>query len=76
MRAYTNNDVERWHHKLNTRTMKKKQPSFYLLIILYSEAGNILNQVKPVNKGKLKQQQRKQAKQVQGSLMQLWDAYK
>ncbi|OWF42706.1 hypothetical protein KP79_PYT24969 [Mizuhopecten yessoensis] len=58
----TNNDVEGWHHRLNTRVNVRGPVPFYLLIQqLFREAEAIPMQLKMVTEGKLKRHQRKRS---------------
>ncbi|XP_021350006.1 uncharacterized protein LOC110448202 [Mizuhopecten yessoensis] len=61
----TNNDVEGWHHRLNTRVNVRGPVPFYLL---FREAEAIPMQLKVVTEGKLKRHQRKRSRQVETRL--------
>ena len=63
-----NNDLEGWHHRLNYKA-KRCQLQFYLLIeLLHREGSLVTMQTKLVSTGKLRRQQCKKYKRIQGSL--------
>ena len=64
-----NNGVEGWHNILNRRTKKGNLPFYRLLFLLYSDAYEILTQVKLVKERKLRRHQEKYSKRVQGRLV-------
>ena len=71
----TNNDVEGWHNRVNTHAGKSNLQFYLLLQLMYVEASKIPLQLKLISEGKLRRRQRKQTKQVQGTIFQLWADY-
>ncbi|XP_069103445.1 uncharacterized protein [Argopecten irradians] len=72
----TNNDVEGWHNRLNSRCTTRGQVPFYLLIQeLFKEASAIPLQVRLVSEGKLKRYQRRRTTDGQIKVFRLWKSY-
>ncbi|XP_062571222.1 uncharacterized protein LOC134233255 [Saccostrea cucullata] len=57
MAVRTNNDVEGWHHHINTRAQKSSLPFYVLVILLFKETASIPNQLKMISEGKLQRYQ-------------------
>ena len=71
----TNNDVEGWHGRLN-RHAGCGQIQFYLLVdLLHEEATYAMVQAKMVRNGNLQRYQRKEYKELNRKLMQLWSDF-
>ena len=70
----TNNDVEGWHNRVNTKA-GQKPPFFQLLQILHREARLVPLQVRLLNEGRIVRQQRRVTQRHQGRLHRLWDSY-
>ena len=71
----TNNDIEGYHNDLNTQAVIGNL-SFYLLCrLLHRESSLLPLQVKLVCEGKLKRNQRKRSRYIQGRIFCLWDQY-
>ena len=71
----TNNDVEAWHHSLNTRLLHN-HPNMYILIsTLHKEAATIPLQRKLIAEKKLYRQQKKSTTIRQKTLQELWTKY-
>ncbi|KAJ8305953.1 hypothetical protein KUTeg_016498, partial [Tegillarca granosa] len=76
MSVRTNNDVERWHRRINDRAHGSANVPFYLLIqLLHREAKCLPTQVKLICEGKLKRVQRKSTLKLFKKLHSLWNAY-
>ncbi|KAG1654742.1 hypothetical protein GQR58_024829 [Nymphon striatum] len=56
----TNNDVERWHNRINRRAKNSNLPFYLLVIVLYTEVSSISTQLKLIKEGKFRRHQRKQ----------------
>jgi hypothetical protein len=72
----TNNDVEGWHNRLNSRVNLRGPVPFYLCVCeLFQEANAIPMQLRMISENKLRRIQRKQTTKTQGKLFALWDDY-
>ncbi|XP_078326514.1 uncharacterized protein LOC144622949 isoform X1 [Crassostrea virginica] len=72
----TNNDLEGWHNRINSRMNSRGPVPFYLLLQeLYKEATAIPMQARLLTEGKLERLHRKQATRLNGKLFQLWEHY-
>ena len=72
----TNNDLEGWHNRINSRMNSRGPVPFYLLLQeLYKEATAIPMQARLLTEGKLERLHRKQATRLNGKLFQLWGHY-
>ncbi|XP_033727627.1 uncharacterized protein LOC117316958 [Pecten maximus] len=72
----TNNDVEGWHNRLNSRVNIRGPVPFYLLLQeLFREATAIPLQSKMVCENKLARYQRKKTRDIQREVFRLWGQY-
>ncbi|XP_078330619.1 uncharacterized protein LOC144624615 [Crassostrea virginica] len=72
----TNNDLEGWHNRINSRINSRGPVPFYLLLQeLYKEATAIPMQARLLTEGTLERLHRKQATRLNGKLFQLWEHY-
>ncbi|XP_055959012.1 uncharacterized protein LOC126830017 isoform X1 [Patella vulgata] len=72
----TNNDVEGWHNRLNSRVNARGPVPFYLLICaLFSEATKIPLDLTMMSEGSLRRHQRRRYRHVEGQLFNIWDSY-
>ena len=70
----TNNDLEGWHNRLNSRG--KAQMNLYLLVaLLHNEAQLIPIQVRLVSERKLKKFQKKKYSKLQKKIFTYWEEY-
>lgn len=74
MSVRTNNDVEGWHRRLNSRGQAGVH-LYKLIEMLHTEASLVPVHVKLVQENKLKRYQKKHFKNMQGHLFSLWDKY-
>lgn len=71
----TNNDVEGWHNRLNRKAAQRGNlPMFALIGLLHKEATLINYQLEMVSEKKLRRYQRKQTKDKENNLSELWKA--
>jgi len=71
----TNNDVEGWHRRINTRA-GRADLSFYVLVpLLRSEAETVDLQIRLVSENLLTRIHRKQNVNTHGRLFEAWDKY-
>lgn len=70
----TNNDVEGWHRRLNSRG-RPNMPFYSLVNLLSNEADLVPVQVKLVSAKKLKRYQRTAYAKTQGRIYDAWDKY-
>ena len=71
----TNNDVEGWHLRINSRA-RRGQLQFYVLIVLLHKESQIVSlQLNLISQNKLKRYQRKTYRNIQAKIMSLWDQY-
>ena len=72
----TNNDVEGWHHRINTKARKHGRYSFYQLCGLLAEEARLVTvQTRLIGQHKLRRRQRTVYRRVQGRIFELWDRY-
>ena len=71
----TNNDVEGWHRRLNTKASRPGVPMYQLIPLLHREAQLVNLQMGLVKEGKMCRNQRRATQQVQGRIFKLWDRY-
>ena len=71
----TNNDVEGWHRRINSRAGRASLHFYRLIDFLHQEAQLVPIQVSLVSEGKLTRRQRKSTTTTQGKLFKLWEAY-
>ena len=65
----TNNDIEAWHHGLNSRANNRVHLPFYLLVeLLHQEARLVSIQIRLVSDGKLSRIQRKKYRLLQSKI--------
>lgn len=72
----TNNDVEGWHRRVNARAGRSCLHFYALLRLLHQEAKLVPMRVSLVSEGKLRRQQKKSTRQIQGKLFALWLEYR
>lgn len=73
----TNNDLEGWHRGLNSRASGKSGLPFYLLVkFLYREARLTSLQMRLVSERKLKRIQRRQFRNLQTKIFNLWEEFR
>lgn len=71
----TNNDVEGWHRRLNTRA--GISPPFYNLVkLLHLEAGSVDNQIRLVSEQRLQRNQKAAFRTMQGRVFAAWEQYR
>ena len=71
MPVRTNNDVEGWHRRFNSRA-GRGQLQFYVLVpLLHREASLVTLQLQLVSEKKLKWRQRKNTRTMQGRIFSL-----
>ena len=71
----TNNSIEGWHNRLNTKAHHAQLLFYILFPKLLKEAKLLPIQCKMVSEEKLQRAQRKHTRQLQCQLFQLWDKY-
>lgn len=72
----TNNDLEGWHNRINSRVNRTGKIPFYLLLVeLYSEAKNIPLIARLLSEGKMERINRKKYNKLNGKLFQAWEDY-
>lgn len=72
----TNNDIEGWHHRINRRASGKSHIPFYSLVgLLHQEAEITSLHIRLVSEKKLKRNQRRSYRMVQGRVFKLWEEY-
>ena len=72
----TNNDVEGWHNRLNTKPERGNLPIYLLVQLLHVEASLIPLTQQLIAEDKLRKYQRHQTKALQGHLSKLWEQYR
>ena len=71
----TNNDVEAWHHRINTKAKKDHVPFYLLLVLLNQESDvNTIN-VQLISEQRLRRQQRTKYQKLQADIFDAWDRY-
>ena len=71
---HTNNDVEGWHNRLNSRCPNSRK--WYLVVdVLHQEAKLLTLQTQLLSMGMLQRYQRKTYKDTQGGIFTLWDEF-
>lgn len=72
----TNNDLEGWHNRINSRVNRTGKIPFYLLLVeLYSEAKNIPLIARLLSEGKMERINRKKYNNLNGKLFKAWEDY-
>lgn len=71
----TNNDVEGWHHRLNSRARRGNLDLYQLAPMLHTEARFVELQVTLVSEGRLRRHQRRRYTRLQGRLDRYWTEY-
>jgi len=73
----TNNDVEGWHNRLNSRCRRGNLDVYQLAPILFKdkEASYVSLQASLVSEARLRRHQRKTYQRLQGRLAAVWSAY-
>ena len=72
----TNNDVEGWDNRLNTKAERGNLPMYLLVELLHVEASLIPLTKQLITEDKLRKYQRLQTKAIQGRLSKLWAQYR
>lgn len=71
----TNNDVEGWHQRLDSKG--KAKMNFYMLVdLLHQEAEMVVFTTKLVSEKKLARHQKKNVRELQGRLTEEWQKYR
>ena len=68
----TNNEVEGWHRRINSRASRTNLQLYLLVPLLHHEAEH---QVHLLSNNKLRRYQRKKYRQLQGQIFELWEKY-
>ena len=71
----TNNDVEGWHLRINTRARRGQLQLYLIIELLHKESQIVTLQMNLVSQNKLKRYQRKTYKNIQAEIMSLWEQY-
>ncbi|XP_048750365.2 uncharacterized protein LOC125662230 [Ostrea edulis] len=72
----TNNDLEGWHNRINSRMNSRGRVPFYLLLQeLCKEATAIPMQARLLTEGKMERLHRKHSSRLNGKLFKLWEEY-
>ena len=71
----TNNDVEGYHRRLNTRARRGRLPLYLLIKLLHAETKFLSIQVRLLSEGKLRRYTRRKYSQVNDKLTELWEKY-
>ena len=71
----TNNDVEGWHLRINSRARRGQLQLYVLIELLHKESQIISLQLNLVSKNKMKRYQRKTYRNMQARIFSLWEKY-
>ena len=71
----TNNDVERWHLRINTRARRGQVQMYLLIKLLHQESILVSLQLHLVSQNKLIRYQRKTYRKIQAAVFALWEQY-
>ena len=71
----TNNDVEGWHRRLNSRIHRHNLPFYQLAQVLFDEASLLPLQAQLVSEGKLSRHQKNRSQKQQKAISRVWDGY-
>ena len=71
----TNNDLEGWHFRLNSKARKNSLPMYVLLKLLYREASSVSWQTRLLSDGKVLRRRHNHQHTVEASLLKYWDEY-
>ena len=72
----TNNDLEGYHRRLNSKATDKGNLQLYVLIpLLYCESRTVRLHSRLISERKLRRHQRTQHRNLQGMIFQLWGRY-
>ncbi|CAH3133416.1 unnamed protein product [Pocillopora meandrina] len=72
----TNNDIEAWHHGLNSRANNRVHLPFYLLVELLLQKARLVSiQIRLVSDGKLSRIQRKKYRLLQSKIFKHWEDF-
>jgi len=71
----TNNDVEGWHHRLNSKARKNSLSFYVMLKLLHREAEAVSWQLKILSDGKVLRRRRNKYRSVTADLYRLWRQY-
>jgi len=70
----TNNDLEGWHNRLNSRG-RSQMPLYLLVALLHEEASMVPIQIRLVSENKLRRHQRLKYRNMQAKIFRYWDSY-
>ena len=74
MSVRTNNDLEGWHNRLNSRG--RPQMNLYMLVtLLHDESCLVPTQIRLVSEDKLRRYQRKSSRSLEARIQKLWRNY-
>ena len=71
----TNNDVEGWHKRINSKARKTNLCLYLLIQVLHEEAQLINVQVRLISDHKLRRHQRKTYRHLQAKIFEHWEAF-
>ncbi|XP_033762412.1 uncharacterized protein LOC117343950 [Pecten maximus] len=71
----TNNDVEGWHRRINTKARRANLPFYMLVPLLHQEGRLVTLQMRLVAEQALRRQQTTVYRRIQGKIQTLWDQY-
>ncbi|XP_052685296.1 uncharacterized protein LOC128165120 [Crassostrea angulata] len=72
----TNNDLEGWHNRINSRVNRSGKVPFYLLLLeLYGEAKNIPLIARLLSEGKMERINKERYSKLNGKLFKAWEDY-
>ena len=75
-RIRTNNDLEGYHRRLNSKAADKGNLQLYVLIpLLYTESRTVRLHVRLISERKLRRHQRTQHRKLQGKIFEIWRRY-
>ena len=72
----TNNDVEGWHNRLNNRGRNSNLSLYLLIHLLQTEGRHTLNTMTLVYQEDMGRRQRRQYRNTNTQLLNLWDKYR
>ena len=71
----TNNDVEGWHHRLNTKAKKGNLPFYMLLQLLHQESEIVQINLVLIHEHRLRRYQKTKYRELQGNIFEAWEKY-
>ena len=71
----TNNDVEGWHRRLNSRAKKTSIPFYMLSQLLFDESIMVSAQCNLVNNGRLERERRPHVREQEQKIFDSWQSY-